>query len=148
MKVRNRNEVYKSSIDTGSESRVKKSQQASTDINNIVEKWLRQGAPAGGLWQNRRPPQYADFSNVNEYHEMLNQVRGAEADFEELPADVRARFGNKVENLIEWLANHENAEEALEEGITKPETEGRELAQTVEQNTSEVSTPTEESPTP
>jgi phage internal scaffolding protein len=146
MDVRNRHEVYKSGLDTGSESKVKKSQQEATDINNIVERWLQNGAPPGGLWHNRNQPVYADFSNVQEFNVMLNQVRQAEADFAALPAHIRAQFDNDPAKLVDWLSRLENEEEAQEKGILPKE---QERAQQALQNEAPDDDPApDESPRP
>lgn len=87
------------------------------DINTIMAKF----AVTGLLPDNPLSPQYGDFTGISDYHTALNQVIAAEDEFMSLPANIRARFENDPSQLIEFLDNAENAEEALKLGlIEKP----------------------------
>jgi phage internal scaffolding protein len=59
----------------------------------------------------------------------LNQVIAAEDEFMRLPADLRARFENDPAQLIEFLENLENKDEAIKLGLVNPPVE---LSQDVE----------------
>jgi len=84
-----------------------------TNINNI----LRQFNVTGQLPTKALTPQYGDFTGVGDYHSALNAVIAAENDFMTLPATLRARFDNDPQELIEFLNNPENKEEALKLGL-------------------------------
>jgi len=86
-----------------------------TDINNI----LRQFNVTGLLPQKAITPQYGDFSGIHDYHGALNQVIAAENEFMTLPAQLRARFDNDPQALIEFLDNPENINEAIKLGLVK-----------------------------
>lgn len=90
-----------------------------TDINNI----LRQFNITGLLPQSPLSPRYGDFTGISDYHSALNAVMAAESEFDGLPAQIRARFNNNPEELIEFLANNENLDEAISLGLVdkKPE---------------------------
>jgi len=89
-----------------------------TDINNI----LRQFNLTGQLPNKTLSPRYGDFSGIGDYHSALNQVIAAEGEFMTLPAQLRARFDNDPQELIEFLNNPENKDEAVKLGlISKPE---------------------------
>jgi len=88
-----------------------------TDINNI----LRQFNITGLLPKKALTPQYGDFSGIYDYHSALNAVIAAEDDFMTLPATLRARFDNDPQELIEFLNNPENKDEALKLGLLNTE---------------------------
>jgi len=86
-----------------------------TDINNI----LRQFNVTGLLPQKALSPRYGDFTGIGDYHGALNQVIAAEGEFMTLPAQLRARFNNDPQELIEFLNNPENKDEAQKLGLVK-----------------------------
>lgn len=88
------------------------------DINNI----LRQFNITGLLPEAPLSPRYGDFTGVGDYHTALNQVIAAEDEFMSLPANLRARFENDPAQLIDFLENPENLNEAISLGlVNKPE---------------------------
>jgi len=86
-----------------------------TDINNI----LRQFNITGQLPKKAITPQYGDFSGVLDYHTALNAVIAAEDEFMTLPATLRARFDNDPQELVEFLNNPQNMDEAQKLGLVK-----------------------------
>lgn len=98
------------------------------DINNI----LRQFNITGQLPQNPLTPRYGDFSNVVDYHTALNAVIAAENEFDGLPAQIRARFENDPAQLIEFLENPDNLNEAIELGLVNKNAEVSNLTQPVD----------------
>jgi len=84
-----------------------------TDINNI----LRQFNVTGQLPTKAISPRYGDFTGIGDYHSALNQVIAAEGEFMTLPAQLRARFDNNPQELIEFLNNPENKDEAIKLGL-------------------------------
>jgi phage internal scaffolding protein len=83
------------------------------DINNI----LRQFNITGNLPEAPLSPRYGDFSGIMDYHSALNAVIAAEDGFMALPADLRARFQNDPENLISFLDDESNRDEAIKLGL-------------------------------
>ena len=83
------------------------------DINNI----LRQFNVTGLLPESPLSPRYGDFTGIGDYHSALNAVMAAEDEFMALPADLRARFENDPENLINFLDNPANKDEAIKLGL-------------------------------
>ena len=83
------------------------------DINHIV----RQFGLTGELPGKPLSPQYGDFSGVLDYHSAVNAVLAAQDDFMELPAQMRSRFNNDPAQLIDFLSNEENREEATKLGL-------------------------------
>jgi phage internal scaffolding protein len=84
-----------------------------TDINNI----LRQFNITGQLPKKALTPQYGDFTGISDYHGALNAVIAAEDEFMTLPATLRARFNNDPSELIQFLSNSENKDEAQKLGL-------------------------------
>lgn len=98
------------------ESLTVQSDKNSTDINRIVDTFIRTGEIAPNL----NPPQYGDFTGIQDYQSALNAVRAAEDSFMQLDAEVRARFGNNPQRLLEFLDNPANLDEARELGLALP----------------------------
>jgi len=93
---------------------VKQSFKDEVDINNILDKYSRTGV----LPETRSAiGQYLDLTNLPDYQTALNTVIQADEMFDELPAQVRDRFKNDPINLIEFMKNDENYEEAVALGL-------------------------------
>ena len=83
------------------------------DINTILQKFNVTGL----LPANPLSPRYGDFTGIGDYHTAMNRVLAVQDEFEALPAQIRARFDNDPENLIEFLENSDNRAEAEELGL-------------------------------
>lgn len=94
--------------------RTKQSFRDECDINCIMAKWTRTGAPPV---TNPLPPQYGDFSNVDDYLAAANSVLQADLEFSRLPAEVRDRFQNDPAQLITFMADPGNQDEAVALGL-------------------------------
>lgn len=86
------------------------------DINTIMERFGRTGELIAPI----RMPQYGDFDGVNDYHSAMNAIVEAQSAFDQLPAKVRARFGNDPAEFLEFCFNEENREEAIRLGLVEP----------------------------
>ena len=60
---------------------------------------------------------YGDFSGVHDYHTALNTLIAAESEFGALPAKLRAQFNNEPSNLIEFLNDPKNKDQAIKFGL-------------------------------
>lgn len=88
---------------------------ADTDINRIVEVWVRTGmAPTTNV-----EALSGDFSNVDDYRTMLDKLNRANREFMTFDADVRSFFKNDPANLIAALDNPDMASKLVELGIKK-----------------------------
>jgi len=86
------------------------------DINVILERFGKTGqVPVSAISAT-----YGDFSGVNDYHTALNTLIAAESEFDALPAKLRARFDNEPANLIEFLNDPKNKDQAIELGLVNP----------------------------
>ena len=87
-----------------------------TDINNI----LRQFNITGLLPESPLAPRYGDFTGIGDYHSALNAVIAAEDGFLALPAELRARFANDPAQLIDFMSDENNRDEAVQLGLLDP----------------------------
>lgn len=95
------------------ESMTEQSHAKKTNINSIVARVRRTG-----LWpQRKEEPTYGDFSSATSFHDAQEAIRKANGDFMRLPSAVRERFGHDAGELIGFLANKDNAQEAIELGL-------------------------------
>lgn len=102
-------------------SRTKQSEAAACDINNIMKHFEATGQ-VNHL--QRFDPKYGDFTNVDNFQDAQNKVRNAESAFENLPSRIRNRFNNDPRELIAFMEDQENFDEAVELGLVdKPEEE-------------------------
>lgn len=86
-----------------------------TDINRIVETWVRTGmAPVTNV-----EALSGDFSNVDDYRTMLDKISRAKAEFMTFDADVRSYFKNDPANLIAALSDESQSSKLVEFGIKK-----------------------------
>lgn len=83
------------------------------DINTILERFN----VTGMLPQQPISPRYGDFSGITDYHSALNAVMSAMEEFDNLPAQIRARFDNEPAKLIEFLEDENNRPEAEKLGL-------------------------------
>ena len=104
------------------------------DINTIMSRYENDGILDH---VNNFQGSYGDFTNAQDYQTSLNQVIQAEAAFMDLPANIRARFGNDPAQLIGFLESDraEDIEESVKLGLrvaqeppSTPEPKGPEKA--------------------
>lgn len=116
-----------------------------TDINKIMKKY-HSGIMTSHL--NRNPGRYGDFSQVKNYQESLNTVIKAQNSFMTLPSEIRFRFQNDPQKLLEFLADSKNKEEAIKLGIInadqtiQPEVLPNQIPLPIEENPTNTTTKT------
>lgn len=86
------------------------------DIDRILKKYQATGFLVDPL-KPRRQPLFGDFSNISSFQEMQNAVAQAYEVFDALPSQIRDRFGNSPQKLMDWLSDPDNAQEAFELGL-------------------------------
>lgn len=86
------------------------------DINTIVARF----GLTGEMPEDFRAPEYGDFSDVVDFQSAQNAVLAASAAFMEMPAGMRARFDNNPQQLMEFLADRANLDEARKLGLVAP----------------------------
>ena len=67
-----------------------------------------------------RLPVYADVASVPDFLEAQQLVRDAEEQFASLPAEVRSRFGHDPVQLLAFLNDQANDDEARRLGLVEP----------------------------
>jgi phage internal scaffolding protein len=97
------------------------------DINTILERFNVTGL----LPQSPISPNYGDFSGITDYHSALNKVMNAMEEFDNLPAQIRARFENEPAQLIEFLQDEKNRPEAENLGLVERAISGEMATSTV-----------------
>lgn len=87
------------------------------DINKIIEKATR-GQIINHV--NALPAKYGDFSNVPDFQTALNLVQEAQEAFSQLTTDVKKRFNQNPQELMDFLQDPKNDEEARKLGLVNP----------------------------
>jgi len=100
------------------ESLTKQEFKEECDANEI----LRRAANGQDLSAqlNSRVAQYGDFTDVPDFRESMNLIARAQGAFMQLDWKLRERFGNDPANMIDFLNNPENREEAERIGLVSP----------------------------
>ncbi len=96
-----------------SESRTKQEFKLECDINEVIRRWTKTGV----LPTPRAAEKYGDFTQVNDYQTAINRVNEADHAFMELPSAMRAKFHNSAGELLEYLEDPNNAQEAIDLGL-------------------------------
>lgn len=100
----------------GEEPGAKQSMKDEVNINNIMARYIRTGT----LTHVRAgSPQYG-FAPDMSFKDALNFMNEAQAEFERLPAKIRARFSNDPAEFVDFCSNKENLEELRKLGLAKP----------------------------
>lgn len=94
-------------------SRVKQSFAKECNINTIVAKARkRQAIPI-----NSETPMFGDFTKAQDFQEMQNQIINARMQFEALDSRIRERFRNDPLELLKFMEDPQNHEEAIKLGL-------------------------------
>lgn len=88
-----------------------------SDINTIVRRF----GLTGQLPDQINMPQYGDFTNIPDFHTAMNMVIQAQEGFLDVPAEIRARFGNDPGAFMAFMADPANKDEAKRLGLLKPD---------------------------
>lgn len=94
--------------------RTKQSFAEDADINNIMKKYQTHGVLPDMI---RMDPTYGDYSEVTTYQESLNIVIHAQEQFNNLSAELRARFNNEPAKFLEFTNDPGNAQELIDLGL-------------------------------
>lgn len=91
------------------------------DINVMLERFKVTGQMPQGVHM----PSYGDFTGVTDYRTAVDAVMRASNSFMDLPANVRSRFDNDPQKLLEFVSNEKNRDEAIRLGLVpKPVIDG------------------------
>lgn len=118
--------MSKNGIIAKTHTKVQQHMKEETDINNIVNKYANGIMPA-----NAGQPIYMDLYNAPDFHKAQNLVAEVNQNFQKLPSALRYRFQNSPEQLIKFVENKANLEEAIKLGLVpKPESKPTPVAET------------------
>lgn len=101
---------------SGEKSMTDKSFAKDCDVNLIMARFLK-GQQITHLAKN--PGKYADVSEIPDLSTALNTVTKAQEAFNDLPAQVRKRFGNSPVAMVEFMSDPKNYAEAEKLGLLK-----------------------------
>lgn len=107
-------------LETTEPSMTKLEFAAETDLNRIMARYTQTGELPQEIIGT-----YGDFSEGIDYHQAQNIILRADAQFNALPAEVRARFSNDPAEFLDFVHDPENLDEALELGLLTKEGEKR-----------------------
>lgn len=103
-------------IDPNEPCYVQQSDYDRSDINLIVERFIRTGVLES---VRQTQGQYGDFSEVSDYASCLRQLQQAEESFMSLPATVRKKFDNDPGQFLEFVGDPANLPEMAKMGLLK-----------------------------
>lgn len=106
-------------------SMTEQSHKKRVNINTIIAKYRKTGFLEGRV----ENPSYGDFTGTVDFHEANNRILSARKEFQKIPSDIRKRFHNDVGELLEFLNNPENRQEAIEIGLLNKEPAQPEIVQ-------------------
>ena len=95
---------------------VEQSHKADVDINNIVK---RHGRSLMQDYVKRLQSEEFRFDDVtgNDFQEAMIKVRKAQATFDRLPSDIRAKFGHNPAEFMDFVQNPDNGSQLVEMGL-------------------------------
>lgn len=99
-------------IDCSKGNRARQEFKDECDINRIMKKYAGTGVlpqRAGGM--------FGDFSGIGDFMDAHAMIDKAKEAFASLPSDVRKRFANDPAELIRFVSDVANREEAIKLGL-------------------------------
>ena len=91
-----------------------------SDVNRLVERFRDTGSfydPLTCANTSQNKPLFGDFTHIPDYQQCLDVVIDAEQRFSALPSRVRERFANDPAQLLAFLHDSKNRDEAIELGL-------------------------------
>lgn len=86
------------------------------DINNIIKNYTQ----TGELPLSKKVGQFLDVSNIQDYQTSLQTVFEAQQNFDALPSNIRSHFQNDPTQLLAFIEDDANYDEALKLGLLSP----------------------------
>ena len=102
------------SFETTGNSRTKQSFKNECDVNNILKNYNKTGV----MPENFNPGEYRDLDGTD-YQEYMQTVASANSMFEELPSALRKRFKNDPAQLLSFVHDDKNVDEAHKLGLLR-----------------------------
>lgn len=106
------------------------------DINNIIKNYSQTGV----LPVSQKVGAFLDVSNVADYQTALQTVFEAQKAFDALPSSIRSKFENDPNQLLAFIEDDKNYDEALKLGLLEKQSPQN------QNSTSQTQTPQTETP--
>lgn len=90
------------------------------DINKIIARYQRTGSWSGSMAVPSVQPQFGDYSSSLSYQEAQNVLIAAQTAFDGLSSQLRKRFNNDPAQMLDFLEDVSNREEAIKLGLVCP----------------------------
>ena len=87
------------------------------DINSIIRRYQKTGFLVDPLTPGTAEPMYGDFAAEQDFLTAQTLIAHASQAFDELPAWLRKRFSNNPAELLAFLEDESNREEAVKLGL-------------------------------
>jgi len=111
---------------SGDVSPVQQHFKEACDVNQVINRYARTGVVSSGLPTSlgSARPMYGDFVGLDDFQSCQNRIIAAQQGFAALPSRIRSRFGNDPRQLVAFLADEANFDEAVALGlVSKPRPE-------------------------
>jgi len=96
-------------------SRTQQQFKDETDINQQINRWRKTGL----MGQTTRRPIFGDFMALD-FQQMMNSISDVEQNFASLPSRIRSRFKNDPYQLLRFVEDPANTEEAIKLRLLAP----------------------------
>lgn len=108
---------------TDAPTRTRQAPKAGTQIDAILKRYATQGVSPNdvGVFFQQVASMPFGVQPGTDYQEALNGVIRVENYFMSLPSRIREKFGHKAQNMINFIADPANLEEARELGLVSKE---------------------------
>lgn len=103
-------------VESGKDGKTRQEFKRECDINTIMARAAR----TGEMPVNRNPGLYGDFSTVGDFQSAQELLKDATDQFNGLPSTVRERFRNNPVEMLAFVSDKNNREEAVKLGLVKP----------------------------
>ena len=87
------------------------------DINSIIRRYQKTGFLVDPLTPATAQPKYGDFAVEQDFLAAQTLIAHASQAFDDLPAWLRKRFSNNPAELLAFLEDESNREEAVKLGL-------------------------------
>lgn len=87
------------------------------DINSIIRRYQKTGFLVDPTVPVSREPQFGDFSVEQDFLQAQTLIAHASQAFDELPSYLRKRFNNNPADMLAFLEDESNREEAVKLGL-------------------------------
>lgn len=111
---------------SGGKSLTDQTAKDDTDIDKILHRYH-----CGDTSVSRGVGVYADVSTLGDFASAMAKVKGAQEDFNALPASIRQRFGDSPIALFEFLKDEKNYDEAVRLGLCESRKVSKSLSEEI-----------------